>query len=122
MDISEEMTAIIEQIKKLDGYICHGLVNYQKGVAALRENSSPSDKENYFPQQCSAIVKTITQSLGNLDGGAPQRFVVEAQRMIMIITLVNATYFCGVGLNPGTPVNRAEELLSRLAKAMRKQV
>lgn len=122
MDISKEIKAIIEQAQKLDGYICHGLVNYQKGVAALKEDSSPSDKENYFPQQCSAVVNTITQSLRNLDGGTPQRFVVEAERMTMVITIVNATYFCGVGLQPGTPSSKAEELLSRLATAMRKQV
>lgn len=117
MKVTKEMQSAIDEIAKVQGYICHGLVNYQKGVSAVNEDSDPNEKSNYFPQQCTAIMKTLGTSLGNLDGGAPNKLTVEASKMTMMIFPVNETYFCGVGLNPGTPTGTAEKKLEALRSA-----
>ena len=31
----------IEELRSLEGLICHGLVNYQKGFSAINEDSAP---------------------------------------------------------------------------------
>jgi len=63
MIISEEMNSAIKRITELDGYKCHGLVNYKKGVSALSEDSDPSDPSNFFPQQCTNIINTLISSI-----------------------------------------------------------
>ncbi len=120
MKLTEDMKKAIEQLDGVDGFICHGLVNYQKGVSAINEDSDPSDQANYFPQQCTAIMKTLGTSLKNLQGGEPQKLVVEASNMTMMIFPVNDTYFCGVGLMPGTGIETATEKLSVLREAFKK--
>lgn len=117
MKVNAEMQQAINEITKVRGYICHGLVNYQKGVSAINEDSDPKDQSNYFPQQCSAIMKTLITSLGNLDGGSPNKLVVEASKMTMMIMPVNDTYFCGIGLQPGIPASTAERKLKALRAA-----
>ena len=117
MKINMEMQLAIDDIAKVNGYICHGLVNYKKGVSAVNEDSDPNEQANYFPQQCTAIMKTLVNSLGNLDGGIPKKLIVEASKMTMMIFPVDDTYFCGVGLMPGTPVNIAEQKLETLRSA-----
>lgn len=120
MQLTEEMKTAIEELDKVDGFICHGLVNYQKGVSAINEDSDPMDQTNFFPQQCTAIMKTLVSSLNNLQGGNPQKLVVEASNMTMMIFPVNETYFCGVGLMPGTEVKDATQKLEILREAFRK--
>ena len=117
MKVNAEMQQAINEITNVRGYICHGLVNYQKGVSAVNEDSDPKDQSNYFPQQCSAIMKTLVNSLGNLDGGSPNKLVVEASKMTMMIMPVNDTYFCGVGLQPGIPARSVEQKLEALRSA-----
>ncbi len=117
MKVSAEMQQAVNELTKVRGYICHGLVNYQKGVSAVNEDSDPKDKANYFPQQCSAIMKSLVNSLGNLDGGSPNKLVVEASKMTMMIMPVNDTYFCGIGLQPGIPASTAERNLEALRSA-----
>ncbi len=97
------MQKVIDSLSALPGYICHGLVNYRKGVSALNEDSDPQDEVNYFPQQCSAIIQTLEKSLQNLEGGNPDKLMVESSKMTMMIFIVNDTYFCGVGLSPEPP-------------------
>ena len=122
MQISEEMQATIERLSGLPGYICHGLVNYQKGVSTLNEDSSPMDEANFSPQQCTAIITTLKNSLANLDGGQPDKLIVEAEKMTMMIYPANDTYFCGVGLQPGTPIDEVAKGLEELRGAFRKQL
>lgn len=122
MDLSEEMNKAIQEIKSISGYICHGLVNYRKGVSALQETSDPSDKSNFFPQQCSNIINTLKQSLDNLNGGTPDKIKVESSNMIMLIYLVNDTYFCGIGLQAGTQTGEAEDKLENLRHAFKKHL
>ncbi|MDD5529635.1 MAG: hypothetical protein PHX21_06345 [bacterium] len=117
MKISEEMQQAVTNITKVPGYICHGLVNYQKGVSAVNEDSDPKAESNYFPQQCTAIMKTLGNSLTNLNGGSPNKLIVEASKMTMMIFPVNDTYFCGVGLQPGIPSSSAEKQLEDLRTA-----
>ena len=119
MKVTKEMQLAIDDIAKVEGYICHGLVNYQKGVSAVNEDSDPKEKSNYFPQQCTAIMKALGTSLGNLDGGSPNKLTIEASKMTMMIFPVNETYFCGVGLKPGTPTGTAEKKLETLRTAFR---
>ncbi|MFA5374543.1 MAG: hypothetical protein WC455_02135 [Dehalococcoidia bacterium] len=119
MKITKEMQQAVDEIAKVQGYICHGLINYQKGVSAINEDSDPNEKSNYFPQQCTAIMKTLGNSLGNLNGGSPNKLTVEASKMTMMIFPVNETYFCGVGLQPGTPTSTAEKKLETLRSAFR---
>jgi len=120
MQVTEEMEKAIEELNKTDGFICHGLVNYRKGVSAINEDSDPSDQANFFPQQCTAIMKTLVTSLNNLQGGNPEKLVVEASNMTMMIYPVNDTYFCGVGLKPGTEIKAAAQKLTALREAFRK--
>jgi len=122
MQPTEEMKKAIEQLEKVDGWICNGLVNYQKGVSALNEDSDPKDQSNYFPQQCTAIMKTLGASLKNLQGGTPQKLVVEASNMTMMIYTVDDTYFCGVGLKPGTELKEASQKLSLVREAFKKAI
>ena len=117
MKISEEMQQAVTNITKVPGYICHGLVNYQKGVSAANEDSDPKAESNYFPQQCTAIMKTLGNSLTNLNGGSPNKLIVEASKMTMMIFPINDTYFCGVGLQPGIPASSAEKQLEDLRTA-----
>lgn len=117
MKISAQMQQAINEITKVPGYICHGLVNYQKGVSAISEDSDPKEQSNFFPQQCTAIIKTLNNSLENLNGGLPNKIIVEASKMTMMIFPVNDTYFCGVGLQPGVPPSTAEKQLETLRKA-----
>lgn len=119
MEITKEMQDAIDSLDQVDGFICHGLVNYQKGVSAVKEDSAPDDPDNFFPQQCTAIMQTLGRSLGNLDGGTPDKLKVEASKMTMMIFPVNDTYFCGVGLMPGTPTDKAAERLEALRQAFR---
>ncbi|WP_088187979.1 hypothetical protein [Desulfosporosinus sp. FKA] len=120
MQITDEMTKWIKELSETKGYICHGLVNYQKGVSAVNEESDPSDPANFFPQQCTTILKTLGTSLNNLDGGIPDKLIVEASKMTMIIFPVNDTYFCGVGLTPGTETAGAIKKLTELRAAFSK--
>jgi len=120
MKPTDEMVKIIGEISATKGYICHGLVNYQKGVSAVNEDSDPSDQANFFPQQCTAIMKALGNSLTNLNGGAPDKLVVEASNMTMMIYPVNDTYFCGVGLEPGTETDDASKKLAELREAFSK--
>lgn len=120
MQVTEEMKKAVEQLDKVDGFICHGLVNYKKGVSAVNEDSDPSDQANFFPQQCTAIMKTLGTSLNNLQGGKPESIMVEASNMTMIIYPVNETYFCGVGLKPGYEVTNAKQKLAILREAFKK--
>lgn len=122
MIISPEMDSIIQKMQQLEGYICHGLVNYQLGVSALNESSAPQDESNFFPQQCTAIIKTLITSLGNLDGGYPSKLAVEAENMTMIILLVNDTYFCGLGLQPGIDAATAGSVLTDMKDAIKLQL
>ncbi len=122
MQVSEAMQRSIDALAALPGYICHGLVNYRKGVSALNEDSDPQDEANYFPQQCTAIIQTLEKSLQNLDGGAPDKLMVESSKMTMMIYPVNDTYFCGVGLMPGTPTEDAARILEELRGAFRDQL
>ena len=117
MKISADMQKAIDEITKVQGYICHGLVNYQKGVSAVNEDSDPKEQSNFFPQQCTAIMNTLTNSLGNLNGGSPNKLIVEASKMTMMIFPVNETYFCGVGLQPGISPSAAEQKLETLRTA-----
>ena len=119
MKITKEMQQAVDEIAKAQGYICHGLVNYQKGVSAINEDSDPNEKSNYFPQQCATIMKTLGNSLGNLNGGSPNKLTVEASKITMMIFPVNETYFCGVGFQPGTPTSTAEKKLEALRAAFR---
>jgi hypothetical protein len=64
-------------------------------------------------------MKALGTSLGNLDGGSPNKLTVEASKMTMMIFPVNETYFCGVGLQPGTPTSAAEKKLETLRTAFR---
>lgn len=121
MVISKEMESIIQKMQQLEGYVCHGLVNYQLGVSALNETSSPQDESNFFPQQCTAIIKTLISSLGNLNGGYPSKLMVEAENMTMIISIVNDTYFCGLGLKPGTDPAIAGSVLADMKDAIKLQ-
>lgn len=122
METSKEMQNAVEALSKLQGYICHGLVNYSKGVSALKEDSDPQDQANFFPQQCTAIIQTLKKSLENLKGGTPNKLLVESSQMTMMIYLVDDTYFCGVGLMPGTPTDKASELLENLRQAFRNKL
>lgn len=122
MQITNEMEKIIGELAATKGYICHGLVNYQKGVSAVNEASDPGDPTNFFPQQCTAIMKTLGASLNNLDGGMTDKLVVEATKMTMIIFPVDDTYFCGVGLEPGTDVTDAKEKLANLRAEFQKAI
>jgi predicted regulator of Ras-like GTPase activity (Roadblock/LC7/MglB family) len=117
MKISTEMQKEIDEITKVPGYICYGLVNYQKGVSAVNEDSDPNAQSNYFPQQCTAIMKSLVNSLGNLNGGSPKKLIVEASKMTMMIFPVNEIYFCGVGLQPGIPPSVVEQKLEALRSA-----
>ncbi len=119
MQVSEEMQKAIDALSELPGYICHGLVNYRKGVTALNEDSDPQDEMNYFPQQCTAIIQTLEKSLQNLDGGNPDKLLVESSKMTMMIFPVDDTYFCGVGLMPGNPTDEAARRLEDLRAAFR---
>ena len=120
MKLTEEMSKMIEELSATKGYICHGLVNYQKGVSAVNEDSDPNDQSNFFPQQCTAIMKTLGNSLNNLNGGNPDKLMVEASNMTMMIYPVNDTYFCGVGLEPGTETGAASKKLADLREVFRK--
>jgi predicted regulator of Ras-like GTPase activity (Roadblock/LC7/MglB family) len=122
MEASKEMQDAVEALSKLHGYICHGLVNYSKGVSALQEHSDPDDQANYFPQQCTAIIRTLKTSLENLKGGTPDKLLVESSQMTMMIYPVDDTYFCGVGLMPGTPTDKASVLLDDLRRAFRNKL
>lgn len=122
MDLSREMNKAIQDITDVKGYICHGLVNYQKGVSALQETSDPSNKVNFFPQQCSNIINTLYKSLDNLNGGTPDKIKVESSKMTMLIYLVNDTYFCGIGLQPGVQAGEAEDKLENLRHAFKKHL
>jgi predicted regulator of Ras-like GTPase activity (Roadblock/LC7/MglB family) len=122
MQLSEEMQKAIDALSGLPGYICHGLVNYRKGVSALNEDSDPQDEANYFPQQCTAIIQTLERSLQNLDGGKPDKLLVESSKMTMMIYPVDDTYFCGVGLMPGHPTDEAARFLEDLRRAFRAQL
>lgn len=121
MIISEEMKSAIKTITELDGYKCHGLVNYIKKVSALNEDSDPTDPSNFFPQQCTAIIDSIFSSLKNLNGGIPDKLIVESTNMTMLISLVNDTYFCGIGLEPNIDYKKASFALEVLRKAIRLQ-
>ena len=120
MQLTEEMKNAIEELGSLEGFICHGLVNYQKGVSAINEDSAPDDPSNFFPQQCTAIMKTLGTSLSNLNGGKPDKLVVEASNMTMMIYPVNETYFCGVGLQPGFELTAAAQKLTVLREVFKK--
>ncbi|MGQ9705211.1 MAG: hypothetical protein ACUVS1_11680, partial [Actinomycetota bacterium] len=120
MEVTSEMQAIMDEMSRLPGFICSGLVNYQKGVSAVKEDSDPGDPENFFPQQCTAILKTLGTSLANLDGGVPNKLIVEASKMTMMIFPVNDTYFCGIGLQPGVPTAEAAKKLEALREAFRR--
>jgi len=122
MKVSKEMQNAVEALAGMQGYICHGLVNYQKGVSAVNEESNPQDKANFFPQQCTAIIQTLNKSLKNLDGGTPNKLMVESSQMTMMIFPVDGTYFCGVGLMPGTPTDEAGHRLESLRQAFRDQL
>ena len=121
MVISKEMESIIQKMQQLEGYVCHGLVNYQLGVSALNETSSIQDESNFFQQQGTAIIKTLISSLGNLNGGYPSKLMVEAENMTMIISIVNDTYFCGLGLKPGTDPAIAGSVLADMKDAIKLQ-
>lgn len=121
MIISEEMKPIIKKITELDGYKCHGLVNYKKGVSALNEDSDPADQSNFFPQQCTSIINTLFSSLKNLNGGTPNKLIVESSNMTMLIAIVNDTYFCGIGLEPNIDYQKASLSLEALRKAIKLQ-
>lgn len=121
MIISEEMKPVIKIITELEGYKCHGLVNYKKGVSALNEDSDPTDSSNFFPQQCVAIINTLFSSLKNLNGGTPKKLIVESTNMTMLISLVNDTYFCGIGLEPNVDSKKALIALDNLREAIRLQ-
>jgi predicted regulator of Ras-like GTPase activity (Roadblock/LC7/MglB family) len=122
MKTSNEMQNAVDNLAKMEGYICHGLVNYQKGVSALNEDSDPKDQANFFPQQCTAIIQTLKKSLENLNGGTPNKLLVESSQMTMMIFPVDDTYFCGVGLMPGTPTDEAGRQLENLRAAFRAQL
>ena len=66
----------------------------------MSEDSDPSDPSNFFPQQCTNTINTLISSLKNLNGGTPDKLIVESIDMTMLIYLVNDTYFCGIGLEP----------------------
>ncbi|HPC42348.1 MAG TPA: hypothetical protein PLM53_19850 [Spirochaetota bacterium] len=57
-----------------------------------------------------------------LQGGTPQKLVVEASNMTMMIYTVDDTYFCGVGLKPGTELKEASQKLSLVREAFKKAI
>lgn len=91
MQVSAEMQGVIDALAALPGHIGHGLVNYRKGVSALKEGSDPQDEYNCFPQQCTAIIQTLEKSPKNLDGGTPDKLMVESTKMTMMIFPVDET-------------------------------
>jgi predicted regulator of Ras-like GTPase activity (Roadblock/LC7/MglB family) len=120
MQPTEEMEKAIAQLERVEGWVCNGLVNYRKGVSAINEDSDPEDQSNFFPQQCTAIIKTLESSLNNLQGGKPDKLIVEASNMTMMIYPVDDTYFCGVGLKPGTELKEASQKLTLVREAFKK--
>lgn len=91
-------------------------------MPAANEGSDPEDPANFQARQCSAIIKTVTDSLANLQGGRPREMIIEAENMTMVMHIVDDTYFCGVGLSPGGYVEKAGAELKRIGRVFLAEV
>ena len=122
MKLSEKITAELEGLKKISGYMCTNVVNYRQAVPAANEGSDPEDPANFQARQCSAIIKAVTDSLTNLRGGRPREIIINAENMTMVMRIVDHTYFCGVGLSPGGDVENARAELEKIGRVFLAEV
>lgn len=122
MKLSEKIKAELEGLKKISGYMCTNVVNYRQAVPAANEGSDPEDPANFQARQCSAIIKAVTDSLANLQGGRPREIIINAENMTMVMRIVDHTYFCGVGLSPEGDVEKAGAELKRIGQVFLAEV